>query len=291
MKIIYQISIPALFTGILTIIALSGSVGKSVYKPDWPSNKNTVNYEFLPYLDTVYLLSDEYIEISLKQQLARLYFRNGDTLEFKISSGNPFIKKGISTPEGIFTVQSKYREAVSKQFNNAKLFNWIGFNGNIGFHGLEGRGYYNHLGQRPSSHGCVRISTEDGEQIFKSVKVGTPVIVHNGSPARVFRFAYLKEMKANYDMILMNDRNLLRLMKKRLKNLYSGEAYRLNRGKIFMDGRSVLRFGGIDVGLFELIPSRQKNHVDNPELLAFRKDNANLTFNYYDISVKDSSSN
>lgn len=66
---------------------------------------------------------------------------------------------------------------------------WMPFDGGIGFHGLEARSYYQYLGRRRSSHGCVRIANETGAALFKSTPTGTLVYVHSGAPARVLRFA------------------------------------------------------------------------------------------------------
>ena len=178
-------------------------------------------YAFLPRKDTVFISGDEYISICLKTQTATLNRRNDSNLVFPISSGNENIEKGIKTTPGIFTVQSKIRLGISKQFNDAELINWIGFNGNIGFHALKGNGYYYTLGKRPSSHGCVRISREDSDTLYQYVKVGTPVIVYEETPARIL--AFLNDIYKHTQFKILSDNiNLKTDISSRLENLYSG---------------------------------------------------------------------
>ena len=213
----------------------------------------------LPIEDTVYTLTDRYIEISLKDQRAYLIKKNGERDTFKISSGNPNIPEGISTPTGIFTVQNKSALAISKQFNDAKLFNWVGINGNVGLHGLEGNSYYRTLGVRPVSHGCMRISREDGEKLMKSVKVGVPALIHNGAPARVIAFADSSsfDQSESYKLIKRGAEQEA-YMRHRLKMLYSGYFYYINDKKVYLDGETVLRGAHIESGAFENIASKQK---------------------------------
>lgn len=224
-------------------------------------------FSYLPVKDTIYVLGDAYIELCLKTQIARLYIRDGDTVEFPISSGTSGISKGIDTPEGIYTVQSKSPKAVSKQFNNAELFNWIGFSGNVGFHGLKGNGYYSYLGARPSSHGCVRISREDGEKLYRKVRLGTPIMAYNEEPAFAFRFANVTEFSAVSDILLVSrNKGTERLLDRRLNNFYQGKANLKNYGRLFIDGATVLRPGGYKVGRNEKIARKQDIFIPESRL-------------------------
>jgi hypothetical protein len=220
----------------------------------------TGNYYFayLRAKDTVYLLGNNYIEITLKNQTATLYRREDTSISYKISSGTDMIPEGLITPDGLYTVQSKSPIATSKQFNDAELFNWIGFNGNVGFHGLKGNGYYWLLGKRPSSHGCVRISREDGAELYKRVSLGSPVLVYHDEPALVLKFASLKEYKPEKDILL--ERNFKfnsKLFNNRVNSLYSGKALRNNYEKIFIDGKTLMKPGGFNIGIYEKVPARQ----------------------------------
>lgn len=244
------------------------------------NNKNKVFYPYLRHQDTIYVLGDTYIEVCIKKQYAYLYQRNDPVFKFRISSGTSRIKEGLDTPPGLFTVQNKTPLAISKQFNNAELFNWIGFRGNIGFHGLKGSGYYYHLGFRPSSHGCIRISREDGEMLYKKVKVGTPVLVYENEPAITLSFAQSDDIDYTEDEIInRNDKYFKELMTYRINNLYSGSAYRLNQGRIFIDGQIALRLGGLPIGEKAKISRIQKlpvNISDNSILIDKLKKVVNL---------------
>ena len=138
--------------------------------------------------DTLYTTDSIYLEVDLTKQNVTLHNRSGESRTFLISSGTPYIREGMSTPTGIFTVQYKTPLALSRQFNNAKLHNWIGVYGGVGFHGLDGSGYYGYLGVRPSSHGCMRMSREQIKEMYGMVHVGAPILIHSGEPARVVAF-------------------------------------------------------------------------------------------------------
>ncbi len=139
-------------------------------------------------LDTVYTTDSVYLEINLTKQNVSVHRHDGSSRTFLISSGNPHIRDGMSTPEGLFTVQNMTPLALSRQFNNARLHHWVGVQGGIGFHGLDGSGYYGYLGVRPSSHGCLRMSRDEIKQMYAMVHPGALIMVHYGDPARVVAF-------------------------------------------------------------------------------------------------------
>jgi hypothetical protein len=215
---------------------------------------------YIPVKDTIYYLGDEYILISLKEQRATVVFRKDSSVSFNISSGNGNLSKGVFTPAGLYTVQSKSSKAISKQFDNAELYSWVGFNGNIGFHGLAGNGYYHHLGVRPSSHGCVRIGREDGEKLYKKVKVGSPVLVYSDDPAIEIKFASVKELNPNKDFIFQKkDKATAIMFSNRLQSLYDGDYYTVVHSKIFLDGKAVIRNKGFEIGEAKKIKNYQTN--------------------------------
>jgi hypothetical protein len=222
-------------------------------------NDSRFFFQYLPMKDTIFVLGNTFIEISLKRQTATLFTRHDSSMTFKISTGTSRINLGFDTPPGLFTVQNKSPVAISKQFENAEMFNWIGFRGNIGFHALKGSKYYWSLGIRPSSHGCVRISREDGDKLYKKVRTGTPVLVFNEEPAIILKFSDFKGYNSEFDeLINRNDKYFIRLMSFRQKNLYEGMALRKNNGRIFMDGKAILRLGGLPIGSKSDISSYQK---------------------------------
>ncbi len=240
------------------------------------SKRTPIPLIFSPVKDTIYVLGDEYVEICLTTQTAKLVKRNGEIFEYKISSGNPYISQGMETTTGVFTVQSKSPKAISKQFDNAELFWWIGFNGNIGFHGLAGNGYYHHLGVRSSSHGCVRISREDGKDLYEKVRIGTPVMVYKTEPARIFAFAdfdfYVKSPSA---ILLNDDASIRRLLSSRLDNLYQGKAHTKNKMRLFIDGATKLRQLKISEGDFAKVSIIQEVPMGEIPLQAVAKDRLN----------------
>lgn len=264
MKNSFYIVLPLLFAVIVIISVMDDIAGsKSVI--------NTSQYleeikkmplaplPYQPVRDTIYVLGNSYINIDLKLQKAFLFIKDSAVKEFGISSGNPSLDKGIATTRGVFTIQSKSRLAFSKQFENAELHNWLGFNGNIGFHGLKGNGYYRYLGKQASSHGCVRISREDGMQLYNLVQRGTPVIVYYDEPARVFAFADFKEYLNGHSIMIGNHvRTVSDIAKNRLKRLYQGKAYSYPYSKIFFDGSTVLKGGGLEAGFAEKIALKQE---------------------------------
>lgn len=137
--------------------------------------------------DTIHVLDSTFLEVRLNEQAIYQHFRSGRIARYSCSTGDPRIKDGIATREGIYSIQWKARKHMSQQFQ-VYLNYWMPFDGGIGFHGLEGRSYYRYLGRRVSSHGCVRIANETGAKIFPAAPRGTVVWVHSGSPARIVRF-------------------------------------------------------------------------------------------------------
>lgn len=262
----YAILPPLIIAGLFYIYFSSGT---NTYKGvEHFCDKGPITYPHIRMLDTIYLTGDEYIEIKLKKQLAVLHRRNDSSITYKISTGTNRLAKGVKTPPGFYTIQTKLEVAVSKQFNNAKLFYWMGFNGNIGFHGLQSSGYYMHLGRRPSSHGCVRIAREDAKSLFKKVHRGTPVIVHQVPPAVRIVFADYTEFNPEYDFFLSNDSKLNNtIMKTRLKYLREGLALTYNTGRPFIDGRTIMKPRGFDIGIDSLIPDRQLPPLYKTKLL------------------------
>lgn len=210
-------------------------------------NRNLNSYQkYLSAKDTLYTLSDHIIEVYLPEQKIFLHFRNGKTLEFKCSTGDSRLEKGVETPEGIFVIKNKARKVYSAQFDSTLMLNWMGFNFNIGFHALEGKSYYRHLGKRVSSHGCIRISREDSEYLYSNIEIGTPVFIHSGKSARVISFANKDE---NYK--LYEGKKLSSLLQQNLKYLRSG-FYLEKRTPIFISNKN-LSHKGIELGNEDLI--------------------------------------
>jgi hypothetical protein len=196
----------------------------------------------MPLLDTVYTTDDLYLDVDLKKQNVTVRFRDGSSRTFRISSGNPAIREGIATPSGLFTVQNMQPMAISKQFHDAKLHHWIGIQGGVGFHGLDGNGYYGTLGVRPSSHGCVRMAREEVAEMYKLVHPGALIMVHNESPARVVAFC---DPADTADATLIDSASVYdkSLGKERLRALYGGTYWTKPVPRIVHLARQRVRWG------------------------------------------------
>lgn len=271
-------------------IAMPGKKsGSKLLIYNYLNHTNSSVYNYLPRKDTFYVLGDNFIELNLDEQIAILRRRGDTSITYKISSGNEKIHKGMKTTEGIFTVQSKCPLAHSRQFNNAALWYWIGFNYNIGFHGLAGSSYHRHLGVRPSSHGCVRISREDGKDLYKKIQIGTPVIVYEGESARVLAFAEKSDYKPGRGILLMkNSKFQKEFIRQRLADFYSGEANAHCGTKIFFDGETQLRNGGFDCGEAGKIAFRQKTNIAGFKYFPARGDNLKFQSGNYVLMETDS---
>ena len=225
--------------------------------------RNIANHlDFARICDTVYVVGNRFIEVNLATQHATLRYRNGDSLTIPISTGRITNDGGIITPSGIFSIQSKAREAISRQFDNTKMLWWIGFNYNVGFHGLEKDSYYRHLGVRPSSHGCVRTGREDVAELFKRVEEGDPVIVFDAQAARILAFADTTHIDTTKALALGSRTKITgKLMEERLRLLYAGERLARQNFSVYIPRNKQLRPGGYAVGERDSLSSPQMHPV------------------------------
>ncbi|MGB9664093.1 MAG: L,D-transpeptidase [Ignavibacteria bacterium] len=231
-----------LFQLYLIFLLLNQAYGQSLIQ-----KYNNLSHQYFNVKDTLYTFSDYIIEVYLPEQKIILHFRNGKTLEFKCSTGDARLEKGVETPEGIFVIKNKARKVYSAQFDSTLMLEWMGFNFNIGFHALEGNSYYRHLGKRVSSHGCIRMSREDMKFLFETISIGTPVFLHSGKSARVVAFA-----DKNYRYKIYSSKKLNSILKNNLKNLYSG-LYLNKRIPVVISNLNVTH-RGIEPGNEDLIP-------------------------------------
>jgi lipoprotein-anchoring transpeptidase ErfK/SrfK len=126
----------------------------------------------------------ERLEIKLSTRKVTLYQGKKPIKSYRIAVG----KRGWETPIGKFKVMSMVRNpAWASPFTGVVIPGgtsqnplgkyWIGFwtNGKnwIGFHGTPSTASVG----RAVSHGCIRMYNKDVQELFKQVKVGTPVTV------------------------------------------------------------------------------------------------------------------
>jgi hypothetical protein len=205
-------------------------------------------------LDTVYTTKESYIEVRLKEQKVYLIHRSGKIDTFLCSTGTDFVEKGQKTDPGIFLVKTRCPVLVSKQFNDTKCLNWVGFSYGIGFHALEKKNYYWSLGKRPSSHGCIRLSQESSKELFDKVSLGTPVLIrHNDHSARIIKFV------SSIDMIdtVYSKRFYNTSLKEKLNNLYANRYFYKGYPKSFLTDKYI-GHDGLEVGDYDKVPKTQR---------------------------------
>ena len=232
-----------LFSVLISIRILQGNSDAFAFsnKTTFSGDNDRIVFLFLPFKDTFYYLGNQYIEINLGKQIAMLFSRDGTVDTVKISSGNKFLSKGIETPTGLYAVQNKAPIQISRQFENAEMLNWIGFNGNIGFHGLKKTGYYASLGRRPSSHGCVRMANEDGARWYQIVNIGIPVLVYRKEPIVIIKFASYSEVDYNKDLVIQKGNpSINRILNARIKDISKGKYYRKHLYKVILEEKLAL---------------------------------------------------
>ncbi len=155
--------------------------------------------------DTLYVLDSTYIEINLREQMVIQHFRDGRVDRRFASTGDSLLPGGVITRTGIFSITGRERRHRSRQFGLLMHY-WLPFDRGIGLHALDGNDYHRYLGRTPSTHGCVRLTSEDASGLFATVRRGTTVFVHNGRPARILLFGGSADTK----VIDRSDADLLR---------------------------------------------------------------------------------
>jgi len=238
----------------LFFLLLSGSNYKEVPKNNQLANR-TINpllqIDYKNIRDTIYTLKDHIIEINLTTHKGVVKFRSGKTKIFPISGGTEKISEGIETREGLFTLHWKSKKLYSTQFDSTLMLYWMSFNSGIGMHALSTNGYYRHLGKKNASHGCVRLSREDAEEIYNILERGTPVLVHNGKSAVTVAFNGTEQDYKYYSYT-----ELRNLLPRRYTAVYNGRYFIENKEKIIIDENNV-NASGLPIGNVESIPPEQ----------------------------------
>ncbi|HVK38725.1 MAG TPA: L,D-transpeptidase [Candidatus Kapabacteria bacterium] len=248
------------------LVVLTGGADGSVVEAAEPGDGDTSGMHsgvgpsrmvlgHLKLRDTVYTTDSVYLEVNLTKQNVTVHRRGEDPATFLVSSGNPYIREGMSTPMGVFTVQNMTPMALSKQFNNARLHNWIGVQGGVGFHGLDGSGYYGYLGVRPSSHGCLRMAREAIKTMYSMVHPGALIMVHGGDPARVVAFC---EPRDTAGATLIDSASVFNraLGRERLTTLMEGRALLEPQPRLVHLAKQRLRWG-MEIGRAARIPRQR----------------------------------
>lgn len=134
-------------------------------------NINTLNIESTtPYL----------INVSLKNQKTYIYKGNTDKWQliktFPCSTG----VSGEDTPSGSFTIKEKGDWFFSEEYEQGGKY-WTQITGDILFHSVpfakDKATVLDYTMNKPSSHGCVRLSIDDAKWIFNNIPRGSKVII------------------------------------------------------------------------------------------------------------------
>lgn len=123
-------------------------------------------------------IGSTYVEIDLSSQYLWFY------IDGELKAGGPTVTgdmdSGYKTPEGIYSLKYKIKNAVLKGPNyRANVSYWMPFNGDIGIHDASwrtdfGRDIYLARG----SHGCINVAYYLAEALYNNISVGTPVICY-----------------------------------------------------------------------------------------------------------------
>jgi len=202
--------------------------------------------------DTVYTDQDLWLELRIDQQTLYVHYRDGRLVKYPVSTGIPGASKSIESRPGLFAIFIKEEVHLSTQFNNARMNYYMPYNMGIGFHGLQGTGYYGNLGVRPSSHGCIRMRNDDVKKLFGQCSIGTLVLSHKGHSARTVAFA--PEGFINETEYAKGD--YFKLMAYNLGSLLEGK-YFINPPKRFIIDGTIIPKSGITVASTEMIPEKQ----------------------------------
>lgn len=131
-------------------------------------------------------IGNSYVEADLTNQHLYLYQDGNIVLETDFVSGTMISTYDCVTPEGIFGLTYKTRNAVLKGATyRTPVSYWMPFYGNYGMHDANWRGSFG--GQifiTNGSHGCINLPPDMAGQIYEYVSEGFPVICYyyGGAP-------------------------------------------------------------------------------------------------------------
>lgn len=224
--------------------------------------------------DTVYTDKDCWLELKIDEQMVYQHWRDGHTEKYPVSTGNKYggDPEALESRPGLFAIFVKEEHHKSTQFNSANMYHFMPFNQGIGFHSIDGTGYYAHLGVRPSSHGCIRMRHSDAEKLYKDCPLGTLVLARKGYSARTVAFApkgFQNEKEYTKD-------EYKKMLALNLYNILNGKYYIEEREKFVVDPK-VIPVSGVYSGYDVRIPEKQ---IVPRSYLAFTEkgDKVNVSF-------------
>ena len=121
---------------------------------------------------------NKYVEVDLGNQIVYLVENGEVTYQSKCVSGN--LRKGRRTPEGIYSITYKQKNAVLKGQDYASPVRfWMPFNKGIGLHDANWRHKFGGaIYKNNGSHGCINLPVDSAKVFFDNVETGTPVICY-----------------------------------------------------------------------------------------------------------------
>ncbi|WP_352397283.1 L,D-transpeptidase family protein [[Clostridium] aminophilum] len=126
-------------------------------------------------------IGDTYVEVNLTGQHL-YYYKNGTlVLDTDFVSGN--LSKGHGTPNGVYTVAYKQKNAVLKGENyRTPVSYWMPFNNGIGFHDANWRGSFGGtIYKTNGSHGCINMPPSMAKKLFENIDTGCIVVCYGAA--------------------------------------------------------------------------------------------------------------
>jgi len=203
--------------------------------------------------DTVYTDKDCWLELRIDQQMLYQHWRSGKVEKYPVSTGNKYLSRSVESRPGLFAIFHKNAHHQSTQYNGADMYHFMPFNQGIGFHSMNGTGYYGSLGVAPSSHGCIRMRHNDVAKVFRECDLGTLVLSHSGYSARTVGFA--PEGYSNDEEYSKEE--IKEMLAENLYNILEGNYYITSR-KFFVIDPKIIPISGIYISYNQRIPSKQK---------------------------------
>ncbi len=131
-------------------------------------------------------IGSSYVEADLTNQHLYLYQDGELVLETDFVSGTMISTYDCVTPEGIFGLSYKTRNAVLRGATyQTPVSYWMPFYGNYGMHDANWRGSFGgDIFITNGSHGCINLPVSMAEQIYQYVSEGFPVVCYyyGGAP-------------------------------------------------------------------------------------------------------------
>lgn len=151
--------------------AIAEAESKALTSVISPTNINTLNIES----NTSY-----FINVDLKNQKTYIYNGKADNWNliktFSCSTGI----SGEETPSGSFSIKEKGDWFFSEKYSQGGKY-WTQITGDILFHSIpfakDKTTVLDYTMNKPSSHGCIRLSLDDAKWIYANIPKGSKVII------------------------------------------------------------------------------------------------------------------